>query len=192
MDGGAGLTLLAAPRSARRSSAPPRSPALAEHAQALARGAASSSARRPRAAWATGEPDEALANATPYLQAFGHVVLAWIWLDVALCARRARRGRRRRSRGQARRVPLLLPLRAAEDRRLARRRRDAATTPAGRWPRSRSDDLDPAHRRADLGADLRRPVRRRPRRRACSARRRRSAGASIVGGARRRRPSAAC
>ena len=26
---------------------------------------------------------EALANATPYLQAFGHVVLAWIWLDVA-------------------------------------------------------------------------------------------------------------
>ncbi|MBB4845434.1 butyryl-CoA dehydrogenase [Paucibacter oligotrophus] len=38
-------------------------------------------------AWASGEPgdlDEALANATPYLQAFGHVVLAWIWLDVLL------------------------------------------------------------------------------------------------------------
>ena len=29
---------------------------------------------------------EALANATPYLQAFGHLVLAWIWLDVATCA----------------------------------------------------------------------------------------------------------
>jgi butyryl-CoA dehydrogenase len=29
-------------------------------------------------------PEQALANATPYLQAFGHVVLAWIWLDVAL------------------------------------------------------------------------------------------------------------
>jgi hypothetical protein len=28
--------------------------------------------------------EEALANATPYLQAFGHVVVAWIWLDVAL------------------------------------------------------------------------------------------------------------
>ncbi len=42
-----------------------------------------------RAAWTTGEPDEALANATPYLQAFGHVVLAWLWLDVALtCQRR--------------------------------------------------------------------------------------------------------
>jgi butyryl-CoA dehydrogenase len=29
-------------------------------------------------------PEEALANATPYLQAFGHLVLAWMWLDVAL------------------------------------------------------------------------------------------------------------
>ncbi len=35
-----------------------------------------------RAAWATGEAREALANAVPYLQAFGHAVLAWIWLDV--------------------------------------------------------------------------------------------------------------
>ena len=34
-------------------------------------------------AWATGQPVEALANAVPYLQAFGHLVLAWIWLDVA-------------------------------------------------------------------------------------------------------------
>jgi butyryl-CoA dehydrogenase len=38
------------------------------------------------AAWATGEPTQALANAVPYMQAFGHVVLAWIWLDVALAA----------------------------------------------------------------------------------------------------------
>ena len=29
---------------------------------------------------------EALANAVPYMQAFGHVVLAWIWLDVAVTA----------------------------------------------------------------------------------------------------------
>jgi hypothetical protein len=41
-----------------------------------------------QAAWATGEPEEALANATPYLQAFGHTVLAWMWLDVASCAER--------------------------------------------------------------------------------------------------------
>ena len=39
-------------------------------------------------AWATGLPEDALANATPYLQAFGHTVLAWLWLDVALAARR--------------------------------------------------------------------------------------------------------
>ena len=36
-----------------------------------------------RAAWVNGSPEESLANATPYLQAFGHVVLAWLWLDVA-------------------------------------------------------------------------------------------------------------
>ncbi|MBI3533701.1 MAG: acyl-CoA dehydrogenase [Burkholderiales bacterium] len=39
-----------------------------------------------RAAWSTGQPTEALANAVPYMQAFGHTVLAWIWLDVALTA----------------------------------------------------------------------------------------------------------
>jgi alkylation response protein AidB-like acyl-CoA dehydrogenase len=37
-----------------------------------------------RSAWATGRPEEALANATSYMQAFGHTVLAWLWLDVAL------------------------------------------------------------------------------------------------------------
>lgn len=37
-------------------------------------------------AWSSARPDEALANAVPYLQAFGHGVLAWIWLDVALAA----------------------------------------------------------------------------------------------------------
>jgi butyryl-CoA dehydrogenase len=31
-------------------------------------------------------PGQALANAVPYMQAFGHVVLAWIWLDVALAS----------------------------------------------------------------------------------------------------------
>ena len=35
------------------------------------------------AAWETGDPADALANATLYLQGFGHVVLAWIWLDIA-------------------------------------------------------------------------------------------------------------
>ena len=30
--------------------------------------------------------ERALDQAVPYLQALGHVVLAWIWLDVALCS----------------------------------------------------------------------------------------------------------
>ena len=38
------------------------------------------------AAWSTGDPADALPNATPYLQGFGHVVLAWVWLDVATTA----------------------------------------------------------------------------------------------------------
>ena len=57
---------------------------LAEHARALAAAFAHLSTAT-HAAWATGQPEEALANATPYLQAFGHVVIAWVWLDVALC-----------------------------------------------------------------------------------------------------------
>ena len=39
-----------------------------------------------QAAWASGQAKQALANAVPYMQAFGHTVLAWIWLDVALTA----------------------------------------------------------------------------------------------------------
>ena len=46
-----------------------------------------------RAAWSTRQPDEALANATPYLQAFGHVVVAWLWLDVARAAVAAAAGK---------------------------------------------------------------------------------------------------
>jgi butyryl-CoA dehydrogenase len=35
-----------------------------------------------QAAWSGASPSQALANAVPYLQAFGHTVVAWIWLDV--------------------------------------------------------------------------------------------------------------
>ena len=38
------------------------------------------------AVWRIDDPVRALANATPYLEAFGHVVLAWIWLEQALAA----------------------------------------------------------------------------------------------------------
>ena len=82
MDDGKGLTLLAT----RMNDTIMRAmhvPALADHAQALAR-ALQKIGQATKGAWSTGNPTEALANATPYLQAFGHTVLAWIWLDVAL------------------------------------------------------------------------------------------------------------
>jgi butyryl-CoA dehydrogenase len=61
---------------------------LAEYAEALTR-AVNDVQSATRAAWAGGNPQDALANATPYLQAFGHTVLAWMWLDVAIAATRA-------------------------------------------------------------------------------------------------------
>ncbi|HZT55786.1 MAG TPA: acyl-CoA dehydrogenase, partial [Burkholderiaceae bacterium] len=85
MQEGAGLALLVGKVSATIARAR-AVPALAAHAEALAAALAHLGAAT-RAAWSTGSPVEALANATPYLQAFGHTVLAWIWLDVALCAR---------------------------------------------------------------------------------------------------------
>jgi alkylation response protein AidB-like acyl-CoA dehydrogenase len=39
-------------------------------------------------AWAAGDPARTLANATPYLEAFGHVVMAWVWLEQSLAASR--------------------------------------------------------------------------------------------------------
>jgi butyryl-CoA dehydrogenase len=35
-------------------------------------------------AWQGDNPTLSLANAVPFMQAFGHTVLAWIWLDVAM------------------------------------------------------------------------------------------------------------
>jgi alkylation response protein AidB-like acyl-CoA dehydrogenase len=45
-------------------------------------------ARTPGRAWAPGDPERALAHATPYLEAIGHIVLAWIWLEQSLAASR--------------------------------------------------------------------------------------------------------
>ncbi|MGL6109200.1 MAG: acyl-CoA dehydrogenase [Rubrivivax sp.] len=56
--------------------------ALAAQARQLS-GALQTLESATRAAWVNATPEQALANATPYLQAFGHVVLAWLWLDVA-------------------------------------------------------------------------------------------------------------
>jgi alkylation response protein AidB-like acyl-CoA dehydrogenase len=81
MNGGAGLKLLATRIGATIERAG-HVESLAGHANALG-AALQSLVAATKAAWATGVPEEALANATPYLQAFGHTVLAWIWLDVA-------------------------------------------------------------------------------------------------------------
>ena len=84
MEGGRGLQLLAGRINATIERAM-QDAALAEYGNALSAALAQVGAAT-RAAWATGEPDEALANAVPYMQAFGHTVLAWIWLDVGLAS----------------------------------------------------------------------------------------------------------
>ena len=80
MEGGKGLTLLAARINATIERAI-QQPALAEHANALGQ-ALQRVGAATRAAWSAGDPAQALANAVPYMQAFGHLVIAWIWLDV--------------------------------------------------------------------------------------------------------------
>ncbi|MFM7003625.1 MAG: acyl-CoA dehydrogenase [Limnohabitans sp.] len=61
-------------------------PDLADNAKALT-AALHKVTQATQSAWSTGQPQEALANAVPYLQAFGHLVLAWIWLDVSASCR---------------------------------------------------------------------------------------------------------
>jgi Acetyl-CoA dehydrogenase C-terminal like/Acyl-CoA dehydrogenase, C-terminal domain len=81
MEGGKGLALLAARITGTVAQAA-AVPHLAAHAAALEK-ALTDVQSAARAAWATGNPGEALANAVPFMQAFGHTVLAWIWLDIA-------------------------------------------------------------------------------------------------------------
>ena len=86
MDGGGGLALLVN-RMQSSISAAARYPELQANAQALA-AAIEGVGAATRAAWASGEPTEALSNAMAYMQAFGHTVIAWIWLDVTRAALR--------------------------------------------------------------------------------------------------------
>jgi alkylation response protein AidB-like acyl-CoA dehydrogenase len=86
MEGGRGLELLAARISATMARAR-QLPELSGYADALGQ-ALQHVGSATQAAWATGNPVDALANAVPYMQGFGHTVLAWIWLDVALAALR--------------------------------------------------------------------------------------------------------
>jgi alkylation response protein AidB-like acyl-CoA dehydrogenase len=82
MEGGRGLQLVAQRMNATIERAMQRAD-LAEYANALGK-ALQQVGSATKAAWATEDPADALANAVPYMQAFGHAVIAWTWLDVAL------------------------------------------------------------------------------------------------------------
>ncbi|AEG93095.1 acyl-CoA dehydrogenase [Ramlibacter tataouinensis] len=82
MEGGRGLQLLAGRINATIERAIQR-PELAAYANQLGQ-ALQQVGAATQAAWATGDPGDALANAVPYMQAAGHLVLAWTWLDVLL------------------------------------------------------------------------------------------------------------
>ena len=115
MQGGAGL------RCSRRRSA--RRIARAGRAASSPSSALSWRRRRPRrrgdrGVWvAGGDADVALANASVYLEAVGHVVVAWIWLEQLLAATASTGDFYDGKRAAAR---VLLPLRAAADRAAAR------------------------------------------------------------------------
>lgn len=78
MENGRGLQLLAQRMSATADKAQADWP---DEAAAL-RQALQQVGQATQAAWTGAAPAQALANAVPYLQAFGHTVVAWIWLDV--------------------------------------------------------------------------------------------------------------
>jgi butyryl-CoA dehydrogenase len=85
MEEGRGVKLLAARMLATVQKAQ-AFPDLADDAKALT-AALQKVTQATQMAWSTGQPQEALANAVPYLQAFGHLVLAWVWLDVSASCR---------------------------------------------------------------------------------------------------------
>ncbi len=80
IDDGAGLTLLLNEIGATVERAR-TNPELSKYADQLLT-AAQKIREATGEAWKTGDADEALANATPYMEGFGHVVIAWIWLDI--------------------------------------------------------------------------------------------------------------
>jgi hypothetical protein len=83
--GGSGLTVLLGTIAATVE----RATVCGDEAAALA-GQLSAAAARVEATtkrlWSTGDPDIALANASVYLEAVGHVVVAWLWLEQFLAA----------------------------------------------------------------------------------------------------------
>jgi alkylation response protein AidB-like acyl-CoA dehydrogenase len=85
MGGGAGLRLLLETIQATADRASLTCDEVRDWAGLLRRSAARIAAVTERL-WGTGDPEVALANSTAYLEAVGHVVLAWMWLEQALAA----------------------------------------------------------------------------------------------------------
>jgi alkylation response protein AidB-like acyl-CoA dehydrogenase len=82
MRGGAGLALLARTLKAAAGRAPA---GLREMAERLAAGTDRLVAVTGKL-WADADPNRALANSTAYLDAAGHLVIAWMWLEQAIAA----------------------------------------------------------------------------------------------------------
>jgi alkylation response protein AidB-like acyl-CoA dehydrogenase len=83
--GGSGLTLLLSTISATVR----RAEGFSDEAAGLARqlsAAVDRVAATTTRLWSTGDPEIALANASVYLEAVGHVVVAWLWLEQFLAA----------------------------------------------------------------------------------------------------------
>jgi butyryl-CoA dehydrogenase len=87
MDGGAALAVLAG-RIAGTVDRALSVPQFAARARELA-DAMSAVRNAVDEAWKAVDPELALANATPFMQAFGHTVIAWLWLDAGLAAHAA-------------------------------------------------------------------------------------------------------
>ncbi len=81
--GGAGLAVLAETvrATADRATSPELAPYAAQLREVLDRVVATTGRL-----WGTGDVELALANATVYLEAVGHLVVAWLWLEQALTA----------------------------------------------------------------------------------------------------------
>ena len=85
MQGGAGLQLLATTLSATAAEAADRGGELADLGAQLG-DAVERLVKTTSAVWSAGDVEVSLANASVYLEAVGHVVLAWVWLEQLLAA----------------------------------------------------------------------------------------------------------
>jgi butyryl-CoA dehydrogenase len=85
MDGGAGLTLLLETIIATAGKARAAGGEPASHSKALA-AAAARIGEVTATLWKAGDPSVTLANSSIYLEAVGHVVVAWMWLEQVVAA----------------------------------------------------------------------------------------------------------